>query len=188
MSRARRPRTRADGGMSDIAWAFFLEEIPPDITQAEQEELNDLTYDFDSEHRAGGLWREHREQIVEAWITEYPGTRPSHWWAVESTEPRRRLGGTGTPCHERLAHGEHYERGVPDQWIRQSDIDVYALIGSPLDVPALDPTDPPLYESEAAYLERLGLWLPGERRRVPKKDFQPESVLDIFEFEKTSVA
>jgi hypothetical protein len=26
--------------------------------------------------------------------------------------------------------------------------------------------DPPIYETETDYLERLGLWLPGERERL----------------------
>jgi hypothetical protein len=33
---------------------------------------------------------------------------------------------------------------------------------------------------EAAYLDRLGLFLPGERRRLSRKDFAPESIVDAL--------
>jgi hypothetical protein len=41
---------------------------------------------------------------------------------------------------------------------------------------AIDPNDPPVYESQARYLERHGLLLPGERQRLRKADFEPEAV------------
>lgn len=43
--------------------------------------------------------------------------------------------------------------------------------------PGFDPADPPLLEGEAAYLDRLGLWLPGERRRAPVELFEPEQAI-----------
>jgi hypothetical protein len=42
---------------------------------------------------------------------------------------------------------------------------------------AIDPDDPPAYESQAAYLERHDLFLPGERRRLRKADCEPERVM-----------
>jgi hypothetical protein len=41
---------------------------------------------------------------------------------------------------------------------------------------AIDPGDPPVFESQASYLERHGLFLPGERKRLKKEDFEPEVV------------
>ena len=70
-------------------------------------------------------WVEHRAIVLPLWVHEHPGTRPSHWWRWDApllvdalpgtivrtnpdgtplTEPRRRLGGTGTPSHECLAY------------------------------------------------------------------------------------
>ena len=37
-----------------------------------------------------------------------------------------------------------------------------------------DPNDPPQFESEAAYLDRHGILLPSERRRLSREDFEPE--------------
>ncbi|MGO4564807.1 hypothetical protein AB4Z52_07000 [Rhizobium sp. 2YAF20] len=33
---------------------------------------------------------------------------------------------------------------------------------------------PAVYESQAAYLERRGLFLPGERKRISAADLEPE--------------
>jgi hypothetical protein len=44
---------------------------------------------------------------------------------------------------------------------------------------AIDPNDPPLYESEARFLDRNGLFLPGEKKRLKAKDFEPETLAYI---------
>ena len=41
---------------------------------------------------------------------------------------------------------------------------------------AIDRNDPPRYESEPAYLKRLGLLLPGEEQRLPPNAFDPEVI------------
>ena len=41
---------------------------------------------------------------------------------------------------------------------------------------AIDPDDPPRYESEASYLQRLDLLLPGELERLTEADFEPELI------------
>jgi hypothetical protein len=126
------------------------------------------------------LWGMFGAGITDEHVEQYPGTRPARWWQFDAPEPRRRVGGTGTPCHERLADVLRLTLGVPTDWITRSDVETYNLTGTPLDVPALDPADPPTYESEAAYLERLSLFAPGERKRLKPRDFKPESVIDIL--------
>jgi hypothetical protein len=41
---------------------------------------------------------------------------------------------------------------------------------------AIDPNDPPTFESQAAYLKRHGLFLPGEERRLRKADWEAEPI------------
>ena len=132
--------------------------------------------------RGRRLWSFYEEEIVAEHIAETPGTRPYRWWQFSAPESRRRLRGVGTPCHERLAHVLCLHYGVPADWIMRSDVEAYVRIGTPLGVPALDPADPPMYESEAAYLDRLALLLPGERKRLRESDFEPESLLAVIEF------
>jgi hypothetical protein len=42
---------------------------------------------------------------------------------------------------------------------------------------AIDPEDPPTYESQASYLERHGLFLPGEKKRLTKYDWLPDALI-----------
>jgi len=90
-------------------------------------------------------WGLMKDEILEDWAREQPGTRPRAWWEYNSKEPRRRLGGTGEPDH-----GGNLQWGLPRFWTPN-------LRGV-----AIDPEDPPRFESEAAYLKRCGLLLPGE--------------------------
>jgi hypothetical protein len=114
------------------------------------------------------VWAEHAEAVVAHHVKRRPGTRPLRWWEFDSPQPRRRLGGVGTPLHECTAYGLSLHYGIPADWRRQGD---FFTSGTPI-----DPDDPPRYESEAKYLLRLGLLLPGERERLCPRDFWPELV------------
>jgi hypothetical protein len=148
-----------------------------------------------------GLWPIHGREIVEGWAVEHPGTRPSCWWLwsaprlpgvidhngkngyERATVPRLRLGGIGDPG---LSAGCHL--GFPNGWITPWEVAYYNgrtvnVKGEPIGTNyrdghftrrAPDPRDPPRYESQAAYLDRHELLLPGERERLTKADFAPE--------------
>ena len=136
------------------------------------------------------VWVEHREEILEDFIDENPGRRPWAWWKYDAPEPRLRLGGTGTPAHEVLAHAPAYDRGIPVHWITAWDAAYYSghgrdIHGHPIgtefhgrDFPgvAIDPDDPPRYESQAAYLDRHHLLDADERARLDASDFEPEPI------------
>lgn len=119
------------------------------------------------------LWAAHREEILGLWILRHPGTRPSCWWAYDAPrlgkarqralagfwgslerycEPRRVVGGDGEPA-ECWAPTDW---GILNEWVR------------------VNPDDPPLIESQAAYLKRHGLLLRGEAKRLKARDFKPE--------------
>jgi hypothetical protein len=133
-------------------------------------------------------WAAHREEIIAAWADDHPGTRPLYWWRHDAPELRRRLGGTGTPWFENdVANAKH---GIPTRWVSQWDVAYYNgrmrdVHGNPIGAEyeeghfkgvAIDSEDPPTYEAQAAYLERLGLLLPGERERLTDEDFKAEAV------------
>jgi hypothetical protein len=128
------------------------------------------------------------------WDYEAPrqpfGSWPGWWLDGKLPEPRLRLGGVGTPVHEVLAHVPEYAYGLPVLWVERWMSEYYNgrakdIHGEPIGknhkagsfagVP-IDPDAPPLYESQAVYLERHGLLLPGERRRLRKADFEPEKI------------
>lgn len=122
------------------------------------------------------------------------GTHPGEWIDGKLSLSRKRLGGVGTPAHEVLATGLAYSFGIPCAWVQQWAVELYngrplGVEGKPLTrrdgsfyregdfggvVP--DPRNPPLYESQATYLRRLNLLLPGELRRLTARDFEPEAV------------
>jgi hypothetical protein len=124
------------------------------------------------------LWREFADDIVDKHVAASPGTRPHRWWGFSAPERRRRLGGIGTPRHQDTPVFLCHELGVPLDWIWDDSEEWYRLNGTLLDL-----ADPPIYESQAAYLERLELLLPGERKRLKPKDFKPQSVIDILGIE-----
>jgi hypothetical protein len=157
------------------------------------------------------LWQTHRETVIAEHVAEFPGTRPDRWWQYDSPrspkgtypgcsydsqlpEPRKRLGGIGTPDFEVLNYKPVFAYGLPVSWIDQSDVDYYSgtmrhVVTGQLVNPkpsggkftgvAIDPNDPPVYESESSYLDRLGLFLPGEKKRVKAADFEPETLAYI---------
>ncbi len=187
--RARNKRTE----LSAVTMAFLSDQEPPEDTT--EDEL--VAWRFRPESQKRAVWESVQGEILAAWIAKYPGTRPSSWWEWSAPrasddqlrawnyeegslmwrerpcEPRLRTGGTGTPCYEVLAHVPEFEYGLPVQWVDRWSVDYYGpdFAG----VPA-DPDDPPRFESEAAYLKRHGLILPGEERRLTDEDFEPEAI------------
>jgi hypothetical protein len=135
------------------------------------------------------LWGAHSERIVADHVSNYPGTRPVRWWQY-AVEPRRRLGGIGTPASDVLAYVPTFSFGLPSVWVTQSQVKYYSGIavdihGNPMgnrfansdfNGVAINPDDPPVFESQATYLKRHGLFLAGEERRLKKADWEAEAV------------
>lgn len=180
--RTRRTRLRVQGVAPEY-WAMMMDEPLPEGGNPFARFISD------KEQRA--LWEIGRETVLEDWIRTRPGTRPSWWWDFDAPrepvgahpgcyydgklpQPRRRLGGTGTPAHEVLAYMPRTHYGIPMTWVTPFDVEYY---GRRFRGQAIDPADPPIYESQAAYVERHGLLLPGERKRLRKADFEPEALL-----------
>jgi hypothetical protein len=117
------------------------------------------------------IWEQRRDEILADYIRRYPGQRPHAWWELDAprwldaelpawretlAEPRRRLGGSGTPRHE-----------LEDCYPQFVD-------GMPVDLVGVDPADPPAFESVAAYLDRHALLSVDERQRLTEADFRAE--------------
>jgi hypothetical protein len=179
MPTKRVPIDRAPVQLTPTEWRWLMDEPEP----PEEEGGDPAELFFINLH---GLWVDHRAMVLPLWVREHPGTRPSHWWRWDAPraapgtfgqiqkdldgtplpEPRRRLGGVGTPAHEGRGDFPTLGRGIPVAWLM-------APLGR---APAYDPTDPPIFESEAAYLERHGLFMRGERHRLTAEDFAPERI------------
>ncbi len=161
---------------------------------------------LDNSHpdHARRLWNELRDGLLPGWIADHPGTRPWAWWLLDAPREaltagrsagelhphRRRLGGTGTPCYEVLNYVPEFCLGVPASWVSGFDEAYYNgraldIHGAPIGTEyhegrfagrAIDPTDPPRFEAQAAYLDRHNLLSASERRRLTAKDFEPEAI------------
>ena len=89
-----------------------------------------------------------------------------------------------------LAYVPTFSYGLPSVWISQWQVKYYKGIavdiqGNPIgsrfasnnfNGVAIDPDDPPTFESQAAYLKRHGLFLDGEERRLKKADWEAEAI------------
>ena len=119
------------------------------------------------------VWAANANRIVAEHVNDYPGSRPQRWWEYSAVEPRLRVGGIGTPLCHCSAYGLVLHYGIPADWRRHGDF----LGTRKIDIsPPIDPSNPPLYESEAAYLLRLNLLISGELARLLPEDFEPEEV------------
>lgn len=120
------------------------------------------------------LWRSHGALVLAEWIGARPGSRPRTWWRFDAPRmaagvfpgcfydgqlpsPRMFLAGAGCPDFEALNIVPHFELGRPDNWL------------------GFDADDPPMFESQALYLDRHGLLRPRERRQLGPDAFEPET-------------
>jgi len=98
-------------------------------------------------------WALHKDFILASWIKKTPCTRPWAWWEVDAPEQCQKISGTGTRLHERM---KIYYRDMKNRYGVEVERDVF------------DPNDPPIYESQAAFLERHGLLTAAERAYLKK--------------------
>jgi hypothetical protein len=128
------------------------------------------------------LWATYVGDVLAEHVVENPGTRPCNWWNFTAPEMRRRLGGVGDPAGAGDNYGEGL--GIPplNAWRDQRDAAVddpcgIGFSGWPKGRRPIDYRNPPKFESQGAYLRRLGLFLPGEEDRVGAAAFEPEIIV-----------
>ena len=93
-------------------------------------------------------WNSYRGQVLTDWIKKNPCSRPSAFWSFDATEPRKQNSGSGDGICEGMAIDAD---GLPKYWQFNWDT-----------------SDPPIFESEAAYLERHGLLTLTEKTYLKK--------------------
>jgi hypothetical protein len=151
------------------------QEISPEAMAWARDEPSGIFPFIRNDDQLRQVWNLLRDEVVREHVADYPGTRPIRWWEFSSPEPRRRLGGTGTTWGDYHAQEHVPFRGLPgSSWFRAEDVARGTLSSAAV---AVDASDPPLFESEAAYLRRLGLLIPGEARRLTAEDFEPHAIV-----------
>lgn len=102
-----------------------------------------------TQHLSTIVWQALERDALAHYLKHAPGTRPNAWWWIVGRRYglRRMLTGRGTPLVWSCW------RGVPENY--------------------LDRSEPITHESEAAYLQRHSLLLPGEIEHIPPGAFDP---------------
>jgi hypothetical protein len=108
-------------------------------------------------------WESRRDELLRAWIIQHPGQRPWAWWLFDANDRRETADGTVHPFDrpERRELAERWHAKHPDQSHLVKMFQLYygcpaLIVGEGL----------VRYETEAAYLARLGLLLPGEAELI----------------------
>ena len=183
-------------GLSE-AEQFYLMDVDPDDVPHEGwlrfdlrslQSLQAKSFQLMKSRPSPELVEHFGDEYLTAFIQDNPGRRPGWWWQhlaprMETTgsgdywdgqlaKPRRRLGGTGTPSHEVLNLVPCFDRGVPNSWITEDDLDTWP----DLEADAIDPENPPKFESQATYLDRHGLLTVQEKKKLTEANFEPETI------------
>jgi hypothetical protein len=186
-TRRRRVRSQAND-IHPIVIAFLRDEDPDpaDYGNGANWALTSVEYSVIPNHLRQ-IYDRVKDNLIAGFARDFPGTRPVHWWKFSAPEMRQRIGGTGSLLEEHLAHVPAYHLGIPYQWACEALIRMgwptvhinghpegWAALPGLANAIAFDHDDPPRFESQATYLQRLGLLLPGERKRLKPSDFEPE--------------
>ncbi len=91
-TRALRPPIGAD--LTPLQWDFLNDAIPADDPRRSDLALKWRFYEMNTNRKAGDiearpcadLWRLYGPMVLELWIKEHPGTRPSCWWRFEGPD------------------------------------------------------------------------------------------------------
>jgi hypothetical protein len=183
MTKPRPRRDRTEPEIDEQSWRFLCDAV----TDEDRASWLHITLEFDDDilavappptgKKTSELWAQFGADVLAWWIKENPGTRPWCWWQYSAPELRGRVGGTGTTKREAVGWEVYApDYGLPDSedWMMAKDKSW--LPYSKCDFHAFDPADPPTYESQAAYLKRLGLFEPGEESRLRRNAFDPVEV------------
>jgi hypothetical protein len=176
MAHARRRilATRPKLEISDAVWAF-LNDLP--IPDGDSEtHLEVLLLEAGDGEALREVWDRARGEVLGGWVKDHPGTRPSAWWRCEAPrqpmgnfqgcyydarlpEQRKFISGSGCPAWMVMAYVPSYELGLPVQWA------------------GFDASDRPVFESQAAFLQRHNLLTPHELRVLTAADYEQTEVL-----------
>lgn len=125
------------------------------------------------------MWKKYRNFILSDCLQYRPGTRPFAWWLFDAPRWNRQFGAwfdgyLPEPQYECLSVVPRFSFGVPVDWLEESFIRFFSedFKGIPI-----DKDNPPMFESQAAYLQRYGLLKKSEEKRLSDSDFEPESCL-----------
>lgn len=166
---------------NDEIWKFLSDEYPGDAEP----------YSFDvfmllDSSELQKLWDEYKDEILESYISKFPGKRPSLWWTFSGpmievnwpgviyiVEPRQKISGYFyLPWTDGKSLKPWYYKGIP---VASGLFDMYDF-----------EKDMAYFEAEATYLKRHELLTEDEERRLTDGDFKPQGADEIL-FERSKI-
>lgn len=176
MAHARRktPEARPKLEIAEGVWNYLCDIPIPDSDSETHFEV--LMLEAGDGERLREVWDRARGDVLRVWLKDHPGTRPGLWWRFDAPrlpfgtwpgcfwdgrlqEPRKQLGGTGCDASLISAYMPSYESGLPTAWA------------------GYEAADPPVFESQAAYLSRHGLLTASEKRVLIAADYERTEAL-----------
>ena len=187
--RSRRTDVAAGAAVRAEVLAFLL-DLEPGTNRAHALEVDpewsgweiaEWLVGAEDHRRVHDVWRLVAEQLVAEVAAAMPGRRPASWFLFDApratVEELREVGvDYGLEAWQR-EYVPTLRRPVGHRGrLRRAYVPVfrYGMPAAPMYLE--NPGPAPLYESQAAYLKRLGLFLPGEERRLRAADLQPEAM------------
>ena len=131
--------------------------------------LQMFNFEFDEKERRK-FWNSHKNEILKDFIATSPGKRPAAWWDFEAPEIRQRIGGIGDCENDVFNIVPVVTLGIPEDWIGLAWLEVYP------DLTAIDPENPPVFESQATYLKRHKILTKAEKNSLKLMDFETERI------------
>jgi hypothetical protein len=172
MPRRRRiEKAKPHAEISDAAWAY-LNDLPIPDGDGETK-FAILMLEVGDGEALRELWDRARGEVLAGWVK---GTRPAVWWRFEAPrqllgthggcfydgklpQPRKQISGAGCDASLISAYMPSYESGLPKAWA------------------GFEEGDPPVFESQAAYLRRHNLLTAGDLRVLTASDYERTEAL-----------
>jgi len=159
-----RRKWRARARREELSAALVLYLTTATLPPPDSEDLRMFLYTTPNSTSRAALWLERGVEITSTWIRDNPGSRPWCWWMYDASEPRRCLVGA------ELLYPVHNPGDWDFVWRGHWGVPAF-LQCRPLGYVGF-----PAVESQAAYLDRLGLLAAEERAALGDDAFDPEDV------------
>jgi len=115
-------------------------------------------------------WQQLKGELLPAWITRHPGSRPAAWWLFDAPERRQRIDGKPHPFDnpERIAAVKAWRAKYSDVANREAEKMFFGLPTCGI----VEDDSLAIYETELAYLDRLNLLTDAERKAIAAPDYE----------------
>src|SRR5437667_12898333 len=99
---------KAKEQLTEAEWDFLTDNYDSNDRSDQDRWWQIFMLKYDNKGNVEALWNLHRDTILIEHVKENPGTRPALFWQFDASEPRKRLGGTGTVASDVLNYAPSF--------------------------------------------------------------------------------